>query len=164
MIFVAFHVKFIILRFGSEDYWDRTEAQARGSLHSHVLVWFRQKLRPTNWEPLPPVDKRSPGVDAKQRPLNQTVPKLDTFQEDSLYQLAHLGRISGEMPRADVSSAAVKWGGYTFDSLRVAGLARSVLIKLGYCHSCTPHYCLLNRSTCTQQSRLVGCGSYMRPG
>ncbi len=94
------------------------------------------------------MDKRSPGVDAKQRPLAQTVAKLDVCQEDSIYQLAELGRISGEMPRANVSSSVVRFGDCDYDSLRVAGLARSVLIRLGYCHTCSPNYCLLNRSTC----------------
>ena len=29
-----------------EDYWDRTEAQQRGSLHAHILCWFKRKRRP----------------------------------------------------------------------------------------------------------------------
>ncbi len=131
-----------------QDYWDRTEAQQRGSLHAHILAWFKLRCQHPNWERLPPVDKRSPGVDAKQRPMNQPVPKLGVYQEDSLYQLAEIGRVSGEMPRANVSSSVVKFGGYDCDSLRVAGLARSVLIRLGYCHTCSPNYCLLNRSCC----------------
>ncbi len=94
------------------------------------------------------MDKRSPGVDAKQRPMDQPVPQLGVYQEDSLYQLAEIGRVSGEMPRANVSSSVEKFGGYDCDSLRVAGLARSVLIRLGYCHTCSPNYCLLNRSCC----------------
>ena len=53
------------------------------------------------------------------------------------------------MPRPDVSSdSGVPFGGYTYDSLRISGLARSVLIKLGYCHTCSPNYCLAGRSCC----------------
>ena len=63
--------------------------------------------------------------------------------------VAYLGRISAEMPRPDVSSdRGVPFGGYTYDSLRISGLARSVLIKLGYCHTCSPNYCLAGRSCC----------------
>ena len=35
----------------------------------------------------------------------------------------------GEMPRADVTSGDAKFGGYDCESLRVAGLARSVLVR-----------------------------------
>ena len=80
--------------------------------------------------------------------MNQAVPLLETYQEDSLYQMAEVARVSGEMPRADVTSGDVKFGGYDYDSLRVAGLARAVLVRLGYCHTCSPNYCLLNRSCC----------------
>ena len=34
------------------------------------------------------------------------------------------------------------------DTLRIAGLCRSVLVKLNYHHVCTPAYCLLNRASC----------------
>ena len=40
------------------------------------------------------------------------------------------------------------WGGYDWDSLRIAGLARGVLTKLNYMHVCTPAYRLLNRASC----------------
>ena len=131
-----------------QDYWDRTEAQQRGSLHAHILTWFKPRRPPSHWTRLPPVDKRTPGVDGKQRPFDQCVPVLQTYQEDSLYQMAEIARVSGEMPRADVSSGDIKFGGYDYETLRVAGLARSVLIRLGYLHVCSPNYCLLNRSCC----------------
>ena len=135
-----------------EDYWDRTEAQQRGSLHAHILVWFKRKSRPQNWEPLPPISAPRQGATPKQRsitakPLQKLNP--DEFQEDSLYQLSEIGRISGEMPRPDVSTTSTsKWGGYDWDSLRIAGLGRAVLTKLNYLHVCTPAYCLLNRASC----------------
>ena len=92
-----------------EDYWDRTEAQQRGSLHSHTLCWFKRKLRPRNWGPLPPISATRQGATAKQRSIT-TKPLLklttDEFQEDSLYQLSEIARISGEMPRPDVSTTS----------------------------------------------------------
>ena len=130
----------------------RTEAQQRGSLHAHILVWFKRKSRPQKWEPLPPISAPRQGATPKQRsitakPLQKLNP--DEFQEDSLYQLSEIGRISGEMPRPDVSTTStIKWGGYDWDSLRIAGLGRAVLTKLNYLHVCTPAYCLLNRASC----------------
>ena len=69
-------------------------------------------------------------------------------QEDSVYQFAEVARVSAEMPRPDVSSEGVKWGGFDWDTLRIAGLARAILVKLNYLHVCSPSYCLLNRATC----------------
>ena len=120
--------------------------------------WFKRKRRPSTWGQLPSIPRKSKGVDPKQRPLTEHVPDLkgEEFQEDSVYQLAELARISGEMPRASVASSdRVRWGGYDWDSLRIAGLGRSVLIKLNYIHVRTPAYCLLNRATC-RFSRAAG--------
>lgn len=92
------------------------------------------------------------GADPKQRSLTDIALKPlpdDEFQEDSIYQLSEVARISGEMPRPNVASVdGVRWGGFDCETLRVAGLGRSVLIKLNYHHVCTPAYCLLNRSHC----------------
>ena len=55
-----------------EDYWDRTEAQMRGSLHAHILCWFRRVFHlPTGYTSVPPV-KRS-GNKQKQRPQDPKV-------------------------------------------------------------------------------------------
>ena len=61
-------------------------------------------------------------------------------QEDSVYQRAEVARLSAEMPRADVSGE--DWGAFDVETLRIAGLCRTVLIRLNYCHVCTPLYCL----------------------
>ena len=136
----------------SEELQSKTEARQRGSFHSHTLCWFKRKLRPKNWEPLPPISATRQGATAKQRSITaKPLLKLttDEFQEDSLYQLSEIARISGEMPRPDVSTtSSIKWGGYDWDSLRIAGLARGVLTKLNYMHVCTPASCLLNRASC----------------
>ena len=122
--------------------------QQRGSLHSHILCWFKRRRRPRNWEPLPAIPATRKGAEPKQRPLTDRLTPLEADEEDSVYQLSELARISAEMPRPDVSSESVKWGGFDWDTLRIAGLARAVLIKLGYLHVCSPAYCLLNRATC----------------
>ena len=101
-----------------------------------------------NWEPLSTIPATRKGAEPKQRPLTHTPMRLEADQEDSVYQLSELARISAEMPRPDVSSEGVKWGGFDWDTLRIAGLARAVLVKLNYLHVCTPAYCLLNRATC----------------
>ena len=128
------------------------QAQQRGSLHAHILVWFKRRRRPKDWTALPPIEAKKKGADPKQRSLtDKIIDRLgdDEFQEDSIYQLAEIGRISGEMPRPNVANAdGLSWGGFDCGTLRVAGLCRSVLIKLNYHHVCTPAYCLLNRASC----------------
>ena len=39
------------------------------------------------------------------------------------------------------------WGGHTWETLRVSGLGRSIL-RSAYLHTCTPSYCLKDRSCC----------------
>jgi hypothetical protein len=127
-------------------------AQQRGSLHAHILVWFKRRQKPRGWTQLPAIPAKKKGADPRQRPITDTsIEPLDDheFQEDSIYQLAEMGRISGEMPRPNVANAdGIRWGGFDWATLRMAGLCRSVLIKLNYHHVCTPAYCMLNRSNC----------------
>lgn len=108
---------------------------------------LRRQLHP-NWKPLRYITNAVAHSENRQRPLEQRILplSLDEMQEDSVYQCAELGRVSAEMPRADISGD--DWGGYDVDTLRIAGLCRSVLIRLGYCHTCTPTYCLKGRCTC----------------
>ena len=135
------------------DYWDRTEAQQRGTLHSHCLCWMKKRKTPGGWKALQPIPRLSPGCEHKQRPFDQRVPPItgEEAQEDSVYQLAEVARISAEMPRADVSGE--DWGGFDVETLRIAGLCRTQLIRLNYLHTCTPIYCLKGRSTCRLASR-----------
>ncbi len=67
------------------------------------------------------------------------------FSKDNVYHSHHVGRIWCEMVRPSVGGN--NWGGYEWESLRIAGLARNVQSKF-YLHSCTTRYCLLNRSCC----------------
>lgn len=67
-----------------EDYWDRTEAQARGALHAHILEWWR-KRRPENfpgYKPLQPVERVISGNDPKQRPESAATCVVQPYQED----------------------------------------------------------------------------------
>ena len=131
-----------------------------------------------------------PGVEPRQRPPTAArIKPLQEFQEDSVYQLAEVGRplyrirrldrtergdgehdddplrymmlsvrrapaarVCAEMPRPDVTSnASGLWGGWDVETLRIGALARSILIKLNYCHVWTPNYCLRNRSSCRRR-------------
>ena len=79
------------------------EAQQRGALHSHILVWYAkrdiEKAFPT-YQPLPALPRTAHGNDCRQRPRTQAVDDLnpDNYQEDNIYfhnkaklvlQLAH---------------------------------------------------------------------------
>ena len=121
-----------------QDYWDRTEAQQRGALHAHILVWLRKRKAHDDWQALPPVPRVVKGKSLKQRPLGslpQQAPQK--IQHDSCYQLAEMGRVSAEMPRPTVTPAPGDWGGYDVDMLRIAALSRTILIRLKYLHICT---------------------------
>ena len=61
------------------------------------------------------------------------------------YHRAEVGRVNAEMVRPDVSGE--NCGGYDYEKLRIAGLARAIQSRL-YLHSCTSKYCLQNRTTC----------------
>ena len=129
------------------DFWDRTEAQLRAALHAHILTWFWRRQTPPDFVPLAEVERTIPGTVLKQRPRTQKVNPLPDgqYQEDNLYHHAEVGRITTEMARPCV--AGVTFGGYDVDSLRVAGLARSVQSRF-YVHNCSHKYCLKNRSRC----------------
>ena len=130
-----------------QDYWDRTEAQQRGALHAHILVWLRKRKQHDHWQALPPVPRTVKGSGPKQRPLSS--PQMQSphkIQHDSCYHLAEMARVSAEMPRPTVTPG--DWGGFDADMLRIAALARTILIRLKYLHICSPAYCLKDRSSC----------------
>ena len=85
---------------------------------------------------LPPIPRTVKGNGPKQRPLGS--PQLQApqkIQHDSCYQLAEMGRVSAEMPRPTVTPG--DWGGFDVEMLRIAALARTILIRLKYLHICT---------------------------
>jgi len=118
----------------------------RAALHAHILCFYKLRKKPENYTPLGCIKRTAPGSEPRQRPREQTVEPLPEPQHDNVYHHAHVARISGEMVRPDVSGK--KWGGYDVEMMRIAGLARAVLSRLPYLHSCTPLYCLKNRSAC----------------
>ena len=128
------------------DYWDRTEAQMRAALHAHILCFFRPREMKDDYKPLPALTRVVPGHEPKQRPRDSVVPSLGERQEDNVYQTHHVGHITAEMVRPDVSGPG--WGGYDVEKLRVAGLARAIQSRLPYCHACNPAYCLKDRTSC----------------
>ena len=127
-----------------QDFWDRTEAQQRGALHSHILVWYRKRKPAPKWQVLPPNPRTVTGNGPKQRPLGSSLPpspqQPQKLQHDSCYQLAEMGRVSAELPRPTVTPG--DFGGYDVEMLRMASLARTMLIRLKYLHICSPVYCL----------------------
>ena len=66
------------------------EAQQRGALHSHILVWYAkrdiEKDYPT-YNPLQALPRTAPGNDYRQRPRTQVMDdvKPDNYQEDNIY-------------------------------------------------------------------------------
>ena len=106
-----------------EHWWDRTEAQMRGALHSHILVWMAKRKQPEGYTPLEPVPRSSTAwTAARQRPRDQEVKMLKDYQEDNCYHYAKMGRVWTEMVRP--SLAGESYGGFAdYKFLRIAGLA-----------------------------------------
>ena len=70
-----------------EDWWDRTEAQARGALHAHILEWWRKRSTSVflGYKPIKSVQRVVEGAEPKQRPLNAPSDKIEPYQEDAIY-------------------------------------------------------------------------------
>ena len=130
----------------------------RAALHAHILVWFHKRdaekqaeeLKAQGkapYKPLEPFEKPNRNTRPMQRPRSAHVPEKseDDYQEDNMYHQAEMARVETEMVRPFVAGPA--WGGYGWQHLRIAGLARIIQTRL-YLHSCTTTYCLKNRSTC----------------
>ena len=134
-----------------EDWWDRTEAQARGALHAHILEWWRRRCPADfpGYRPIAPVPRTAPGNEPKQRPAAVAPVKVTPYQEDALYYHAHVARVNAEMVRPFVGTLedGTARGGFDVAKMRIAGLARTIQSRL-YMHSCSPKYCMLNRSSC----------------
>ena len=66
-----------------------------------------------------------------------------------VYHHAEMARVVTEMARPYVEGyvCGKPYGGYGYEQLRIAGLARAVQTKLCL-HNCTTRYCLKNRSSC----------------
>ena len=84
------------------DYWDRTEAQMRAALHAHILTFFKSRETQADFKPLPALERIVSGHEPKQRPRDSSVPPLDEWQADNVYQTHHVGPIVAEMVRPNV--------------------------------------------------------------
>ena len=133
------------------DSWDRTEAQKRGALHQHILVWYLPRELHPEYTPLRPVQRTVKGNDSKQRHRSHVVEPLpaNQYQEDQCYHTHKIARVVAEMTRPSVKMGAEgpRWGGHCVYSLRFAGLARCFQARF-LIHQCTSRYCLLNRNSC----------------
>ena len=118
----------------------------RAALHAHILCWFRPRVLPPSYQPIPVIPRTAPGTEQRQRPVGAKVEPLKELQHDHVYHAAHIAPMTAELVRPDVSGD--NWGGYDLDRLRVAGLARAVQTRLPYLHHCTLNYCLKGRSKC----------------
>ena len=146
--------------------------QQRGALHSHILCWFKPRVYPSGYTPLQPVTRTAKGTESKQKPRAQEVTPLKEheYKEDNIYQSHHVGRIwclgvlsrfsccvdvlvsarlcfqhpcRCEMCRPHVVGAK-PWNGFSYDSLRIAGLLRSIQSRHTL-HQCTTRW--LDRNT-----------------
>ena len=76
-----------------------TEAQMRAALHAHILVWFLQREEKKDYAPLDAIPREAMGTKPCQRPRNQKVSPLATYQEDNCYHRVQMGRVLTEMVR-----------------------------------------------------------------
>lgn len=118
----------------------------RAALHAHILVFFMLRRKPQDYRPNPPIARVVPGSNPKQRPHDSPVISQKEHQEDNVYQEAHVGQITAEMIRPDVSGK--NWGGFDNEQLRIAAGARAIQSRLPYLHHCNAVYCLKDRPTC----------------
>ena len=115
------------------DYWDRTEAQTRHALHSHIPFWTkRRKLQH------PAVRERLQTQERGER--NQP---MTTEHEDYIYQSLDIARVLGQLvrPLEELINPSDR------HLLLWAFLLRCIQTQ-GYIHSCTLAYCMRNRATC----------------
>ena len=112
---------------------------------AHILVWFLKRIADSIWQPLDPIPRSGSGTsDPKQRPPSaQPVQDLVSRQEDSCYQVSEMGRVHAEMIRATVD--ATDFGGFDFEMLRVAALARARIVFALHRHERVLLYELLDR-------------------
>ena len=86
---------------------------------------------PKDYRAIDSVRRRLPGTEHRQRPQSQKVEPLKTYQEDHVYHAAQVGRIVTEMVRPSVKGIVDKrrYGGWDYERLRIAGLARSTSVQ-----------------------------------
>ena len=136
----------------TKDWWDRTEAQQRAALHSHIPTWFVKRAfadRDPDYRRLASIPREAPGHRSRQRPTSQQVLPLRPYQEDHIYHSHQVGRVNAQMvrPTWNRMNGGKQSGGDDLAKLRVSRLARAIQTKL-YLHNCGRRYCLKDRSSC----------------
>ena len=139
-------------------YWDRTEAQTREALHSHILTWSkRRKISKANYVPRPAIPFRQEGIDVAE-PSRQRLNK-----EDDVYYRTETARVLAELVRPILPADEAQ----RRQVLLWAFLLRSLQTLL-YIHACTNQYCLKNRARCRfffpwaeqEEQRYLASGSH----
>ena len=90
----------------------------RAALHAHILVFFKPREQRKDFKPLGAIPAVAPGREPRQRPRDSEVPEMKEKQEDNVYQKHHVGPITAELVRPDVSGP--NWGEYDIEKLRIA--------------------------------------------
>ena len=129
----------------AQDWWDRTEAQVRGALHSHIVVWWLPRQCPdrSDYKPTQSIPRVVPGNEPKQQAPSQKSAIAHPYQKDAIYYNTHIAHVTAELIRPHVGELrdGTKWGGFDYEKLRIAGLARTIQSRL-YIHTCGPKHCL----------------------
>ncbi len=121
--------------------WDRTEAQTREALHSHILTWGkRRKITREGYVPRPPLPLRAAGAESQSSPSR---PRQQMNKEDDVYYRTETARVLAELVRPVLADD----GQPKREVLLWAFLLRAIQTHL-YVHACTPLYCLKNRASC----------------
>lgn len=129
----------------TKDTFDRTEAQKRNALHSHIVWWPKRRKLPDGYirkATVPVQDPSEATSDAETEPGRQTV---EDGKEDHPYYHTEAGRVHAQLVRPQLDPATpmelaqkhLLWG----------FLLRTIQVR-GYLHGCTMRYCLLNRRCC----------------
>ena len=117
----------------SRGFWDRTEAQTRQALHSHILTWNkRRKMNDGNYRPRPSIPEDHNQCWDASKAGNPTM-----NAEDDVYYRTETARVNAELVRLDLDQE-FRWPRHT---LLWAFLLRAVQTLL-YIHVCTVLYCL----------------------
>ena len=122
--------------------WDRTEAQTREALHSHILGWNKRRKLTGHYTPRPAIPLSVPGVE-KPDEISRGPVAREMNAEDDVYYRTETARVLAELvrPILPVEDARSR------EVLLWAFLLRCVQTLL-YIHACTQLYCLKNRVSC----------------
>ena len=136
------------------DYWDRTEAQVRQALHSHILYWCKRRKTPFGYIPRVAMPEsadrgRAGGQWVRPSSVEHTIADPAAQQarpnlpEDDVYCRTEVARVHAELVRP----LPVAGEAHAREVLLWGFLLRAIQTHM-YIHACTPVYCLKNRASC----------------